>query len=202
MRASGFSRRALADYGLGGRGQSEERWQRDHGGNDPAEGAEREAAGKRDQRKDGHSADGERTALVKAAGAAAIGFAAQRAHDAAASSDEQARRSRHPGIGVPTAHDDPRRDWWNATNSVIAAAAAATMSQVRRRIREVGNGAPEKIDGVREREQGADAGRTRRVNSLIAQEIRERAADKAEGDDRIGRDEDAEEPGALVRHGL
>ena len=51
---------------------------------------------------------------------------------------------------------------------------------------------------MRERNQGADTGGTRGVDAFIAQEKGERAANEADGDDGIGRDEKAKEPWTLV----
>ena len=44
---------------------------------------------------------------------------------------------------------------------------------------EVRDRAPEKINGVRHRKQSHDAGRARRIDAFVAQQIRERAADEA-----------------------
>jgi len=70
---------------------------------------------------------------------------------------------------------------------------------VRRRIQKSVSGTPEKVDGVRKRKQRGDARGARRIDALVAHQIGESAADQAERDDRLGGDEEGEEPGAIVR---
>ena len=90
MRAAVWRGGVLADHGLRGRGQREERRARTimAATIQPSEPSVK-AAGERNQQKDGDGAKGQRATLVKAAGAAAIGFAAQRAHHAAAGGDDE-----------------------------------------------------------------------------------------------------------------
>ncbi len=82
---------------------------------------------------------------------------------------------------------------------VVAAATAARMSQVRRRTTEIGNRAPEEIDGVRQGKQRDDAGAARGIDAMETQKVREASANEAEGDDRIRGDEEGEEPRAFMR---
>ena len=64
---------------------------------------------------------------------------------------------------------------------------------------EVSQRAPEKIDSVRKRKQRRNARGARGVYALVAQQIGDGAAHEAERDDRLGRDEEGEKPGAIVR---
>jgi hypothetical protein len=54
---------------------------------------------------------------------------------------------------------------------------------------------------MRQRDEGADAGGSRGIDAFIAEKERERAAYEADRNDSIGRDEQGEEPGTLVRRG-
>ena len=66
---------------------------------------------------------------------------------------------------------------------------------------EVSDGAPEKIDGVRQRNQRNNAGAAGWIDALAPQQIGERAADQADGHDGHGRDEEIEQPGTFVWRG-
>jgi hypothetical protein len=63
---------------------------------------------------------------------------------------------------------------------------------------EIRDGAPEKINRVRESDQGADAGGAGWIYTFIAQKKRERTANEAEGDDGIRRNEEGEKPRAFA----
>ncbi len=59
---------------------------------------------------------------------------------------------------------------------------------------EVGDGAPEEVDGLGEDEERYDLGGSSDADSLLSEQVGEDATDDAVGEDCIRRDEEAEEP--------
>ena len=175
----GLTGAVLADHRLPGRSEGGERGQHDHGGDDPAEGTEREAAGPSDQHKDCDCAEGQRAGLVEAAGATAAQLALERAQDAAASSDyenaetcaEKQESDCPPGRKLGLIEGGDQGNGGGGGRKQEPGAAAHP---------EVGERTPKEIDGMRKGQKRGDACGAGGVDALVAQEISDSAADEAE----------------------
>jgi hypothetical protein len=173
-----------------------QRWKGDEGCGDRAERAHAHSLGEAGEDEYAESAKGERSSLIDAAGFAASRFVAKGTHHSAATGDDQLAKTRTEkhecdrcrGI-EPVAVEGRRQGERRADGSDHKPGAAAYP--------EVGDRAPEEVDGLGKDEQRDDLGASSDADALPAEQIREDPSNYAVGEDCIRRDEKAEEPRTL-----